>query len=420
MAFSSKRGKLLMMAVLGASGLFVGTATAQENMPHVASTHVPVSTAPMNAPGKYQVKSLAFKLPFRIDPRTHANVQEMHLWSCDDQGVWLIMDRVSPSAGFFTCRVGQDGEYGFSIVTVDGAGKVHPADVSRRPPELLVVVHSGSEAASVPPLSPLISDAPASPPLSLAPQTASTPLPPPIVPPVAPPLSPSVIEKKPLAAKTESLIPLVTDISKTKPGETVEVISETPLTMAGIEHSAATEQAAPGPMPVSTSTTILINSTQVSVDYNINRKGPSGVSKVEIYGTTDGGQSWKRFGEDADRVSPALVTLPGEGIFGLRLTGINGNGFGKPPAVGAQPTTSIEVDTTRPKIQSWSATPIKDGKLEIQWLVLDKNLGNAPVNLYYAHDRGGPWKPLCKKLKGEAVFRGPVPSDATDQLMIRL
>jgi DNA-directed RNA polymerase subunit beta len=30
---------------------------------------------------------------------------------------------------------------------------------------------------------------------------------------------------------------------------------------------------------------ILINNTQVSVDYNINRKGPSGVSKVELIET---------------------------------------------------------------------------------------------------------------------------------------
>jgi hypothetical protein len=407
-----KRGKFLFMVAVGALATLAGTSAAQESMP---------PRPPMNSSGKYQVKSLAFKLPFKIDPRTQANVQEMQLWSCDDKGVWLIMDRVSPAAGFFTCSDVQDGEYGFSIVTVDAMGKTQPGVVSRQPPDLLVVVQSGRDVAA-PPMSPLVTEAPALAP-ARGPALAAAPAAPAAAPPpVSAPELPLAAEKQPAAAiKPECQTPIVPDLPQTAAHETTEVISETPLTITDLEHPPAAEASAPvGPAPVSTSTTILISSTQVSVDYNVNRKGPSGVSKVEIYGTVDGGRTWKRFGEDADRASPADVTLPGEGIFGLRLVGINGNGFGKPPATGAQPTTNIEVDLTRPKIQSWSVAPIKDGKLEIRWLVLDKNLGNCPVNLSYAHDRGGPWKPLCKKLKGEGAYQAAVPADAGDQIAIRI
>lgn len=432
--YSGKHGGLLMSAVLGGLATLAGSSAAQEAMHRMS--HIAHAASPAGA-GKYQVKSLVFKLPFKLDQRTLASMQEMQLWSCDDKGVWMIMDRVSPAAGYFTCRVAQNGEYGFSIVSVDAVGKVTPADVTRRPPELQVVVHSGSQAPALP-LSPLVVDA----------NPVSAPLVSPEAPPI--PLSPlPASAKKPaVSTKTENQPDTgPTQAIATQPmaTETTEIISETPLTMSEIERLAgpevpaspapeagaqpehASQPEAPaltetlsGPAPVSTSTTILINNTQVSVDYNINRKGPSGVSKVEIYGTTDHGCTWKRFGEDADRISPADVTLPGEGTFGLRLVGINGNGFGKPPAAGVQPTTNIEVDSTRPKIQSWKVTPIKNGKLDIQWLVLDKNLGNAPVNLYYAHDRNGPWKPLCRKLKGEANFHGPVPSDAGDQITIRV
>jgi hypothetical protein len=266
--------------------------------------------------------------------------------------------------------------------------------VTRRPPELLVVVRADSEAPALSPLSPLATDVPNNA-HDIAPR----------VPPAA--------EKDAAALKTEP---------KATPGETIEIISELPLTMAEIGRSAqaSSQLGSPsGPAPVITSMT-LINSTQMSVEYNVNRKGPSGVSKVEIYGTTDGGRTWKRFGEDTDGMSPADVTLPGDGVFGLRLVGINGNGFGKPPAAGALPTTNVEVDTIRPKIQSWKVSPIEQGKLEIQWRVLDKNLGNDPVSLYYAHERNGTWKPLCKKLKGEGVFQGAVPADATDQISIRV
>src|SRR5262249_52612440 len=77
----------------------------------------------------------------------------------------------------------------------------------------------------------------------------------------------------------------------------------------------------------------LINTTQATVEYRIDQVGPSGVGKVEIYMTPDNGQTWRRLSEDTAKRSPATITLPGDGVFGIRMVVSNGNGFGgKAPA----------------------------------------------------------------------------------------
>lgn len=388
------RRRALVLSVL--TLVFAGYASAQESTPALAG-----------GSGKYHVKTMVFNLPFKIDPRTQMQVQEMQLWGCDDKANWQIMDRVAPTASCFTCRVPRDGEYGFSIVTLDRQGKLTPGDVTRKPAELIVVVSSGRETANVPPSVPsdLIAVKAEEISESKSPQAKAP-------------------DKKPAPAAAPS--PRAPRTIENLAAESVSVASENSTSLEVENTSAAPELPLPAtttaPRTVSSnaSNVVLINSTQVSIDYNVERKGPTGVSKVEIYGTTDGGLSWKRFCEDADRRSPAEVRLPGEGTFGLRLVGFNGNGFGRPPSPGAQPLTTVEVDLTKPKIQTWKVMPVKNGKLEIHWKTIDKNLGATPVNLFYSQERNGAWKPLVKRQPAEGTYHGSIPADIAEQIHLRL
>ena len=66
--------------------------------------------------------------------------------------------------------------------------------------------------------------------------------------------------------------------------------------------------AAPVPPQAKTAQALprLVNSTRTTLDYKIEGVGPSGVGKVEIWITGDGGKTWNRKSEDPDMISPAV------------------------------------------------------------------------------------------------------------------
>lgn len=166
---------------------------------------------------------------------------------------------------------------------------------------------------------------------------------------------------------------------------------------------------------------ILVNNTHVRIDYKVEKVGPSGIGKIEVYATTDHGQTWKRVGVDTDLTKPIMVDLPGEGVYGIRLVGINGNGIGgKKPVAGDLPTTIIEVDLNGPKVQDWKVTPGKNGVLDIQWNASDKNMGPEPVNLSYRTKANEPWKVMAQKLKNDGHYQWPINRDPAPLYFVRL
>ena len=167
----------------------------------------------------------------------------------------------------------------------------------------------------------------------------------------------------------------------------------------------------------------IINTTHAVLDYRIDQVGPSGVGKVEVYMTTDQGQTWQRLGEDADRRSPVEFDLPGEGLFGIRLAVTNGNGFGGTSAaarrradlldrsryhqpVRAAPARSSRWSPTAPSRSAGSAT--------------DKNLGAEPVNLYYRTRHDGPWQAIARSSRTTACYRWAFPRDAAAQFFVKV
>ena len=82
-------------------------------------------------------------LPIQIDDRVRPTLQEVQLWVKETpQAPWTIKEKVPGTQTFFTYRAARDGEYWFNVVTVDRAGRAIPADVSKEPPGLIVVIDS--------------------------------------------------------------------------------------------------------------------------------------------------------------------------------------------------------------------------------------------------------------------------------------
>jgi hypothetical protein len=456
------------------AGLPPGPAGAQTPAPITPPYVDPVT-------GKQYTKYTHFHLPIKLDDRARASLQHVVLFVKAGQGPWQAEPPVSAQQQRFQYRVPQDGEYWFSVVTVDKLGRQTPPDVTRERPALMVVVDTQPptvevQTASLPGGQPclrcLLKDPnPDYQSIKISyrtPEGAARPLDP-------VPGQPGLFRAPPPEACTGSLHVTAADLARNQvsrdvnlkdltalgsgapgvgaPASGLQQMSASPpaggdLPTPGGMHTAAWPASlrgsnlaeGPNPQPASPETgpqgaTLptpegkpgtpprqVINTKHAAVDYRVDPVGPSGVGKVEVWLTADKGASWQRVGEDPDRRSPAEVDLPGEGLFGIRLVVTNGNGFGgRAPQANDPPHTWVEVDTTPPSAQLRDLEPTTvEGKLEIRWQVTDRNLTDGPINLYYATKREGPWLPIGKGLKNDGFYRWAFPHDAGNQFFVKL
>lgn len=146
----------------------------------------------------------------------------------------------------------------------------------------------------------------------------------------------------------------------------------------------------------------LVNSTEFEFDYELEDTGRWGVAKVELWGTDNGGRSWRRFAIDSDRQSPIHVTTPGEGEYGFRLVVESIGGLdATTPRPGDAPEAVVGVDLESPRV---SLTDFRQGdgyfadQLVIQWRADDAHLKERPIDLFYSNRSSGPWIPIATNL----------------------
>ncbi len=147
----------------------------------------------------------------------------------------------------------------------------------------------------------------------------------------------------------------------------------------------------------------LVNSKRITLNFELKDVGPSGVSAIELWYTTNG-RSWNKYPhrfEDPKQTSISF-DVEGEGLYGISLCAKSGVGLGeRPPQIGDRPQLWIEVDLTKPTVQIQNVlvgNGADKGKLSINWLARDKNLGREPITLSYAEQPQGPWKTFAEKL----------------------
>jgi hypothetical protein len=468
-----------MAALALFAGLTLGGLAARAQMPAVT------------APSKMFTNKQQFRLPFNLDDRERARLREIQLFVKYNGDLWSCKETATPDKKAFTFKAAQDGEYWFSIVTVDRNGRPTPADVAKEPPALIVVVdtqqpdvqlsavpHAGGDCLRCE-----VKDANPDPSrVKLEYQTpdhAWRPLEP-------VPGSPELFRFPDKGQWTGQLRATATDraentctreITWNSPAPAAEAVAAAPAhvdthsdkTVASggpdllpppvrttatpvanppmppappvpsqpIQQVAGREPVPTNPQPVivnnhdaapsreqALANRQILNSTHVVLDYRIDQVGPSGVSKVEVWMTPDEGKSWQRLCEDPDRRSPVEFDLPREGLYGISIIVTNGNSISDPPpSAGSTPDWWIEVDTTRPTAQLQSVHPgtaEEAGSLLITWAASDKNLGDEPVDLYYATSREGPWMTIKRGVRNDGTFRWVAPHDGVGRYYIRM
>jgi hypothetical protein len=160
-----------------------------------------------------------------------------------------------------------------------------------------------------------------------------------------------------------------------------------------------------GPMPPQSRGSLpeiqYVRDGQVAIEFTVERQGPSGIKKIQVYRTLDDGRTWGLYWETPPNqtTSPLKLPLPKEeGLYGFRLVLFSGvdQSVG-PPRTGDKPDIRLQVDRTPPALSLYPPTinPNEANGLLLHYYVYDANLDPKSVSLYWSHQPGGDWKPMA-------------------------
>jgi hypothetical protein len=152
----------------------------------------------------------------------------------------------------------------------------------------------------------------------------------------------------------------------------------------------------------------LTNSRRFSLDYDVESVGPEGLADVELWGTSDGGRTWAKWGSDPDRQSPFDVEVSGESLYGFRVVIIGRSGLASnAPQSGDAADIWVGIDQTRPAARLVSAAygqGATAGKLDIRWEASDQNLTSRPVTLSISDRPDGAFTPIAAGLPNSGQY----------------
>jgi len=305
-----------------------------------------------------------FAIPYqlgRADDPARSPV-EVQLYVSGDRGAhWNLYAKGPPTQSQFMFRAGSDGEYWFTIRTVDRSGQVRPEAI--RGPGLRVIVDTR--------------------------------------PPGAKAAAPRIAEGK---------------------GPAGTAVSSRGIGRAGVEGRSAVETAFPGLPPGERPR--MVNSLLFDLEYEVDSVGPAGIGRIELWGTRDGGKSWRQYPCDRLENRSLRVGVEEEGLYGFRAVATNGAGLGAdPPQSGDLPELWIGVDLTQPSARLVSArqgTDAEAGHLIISWQADDKLLSARPISLAFSESPEGPWTPIVAGLENTGRYAWPIDARLPAQIYIRL
>ncbi|MCU0707779.1 MAG: hypothetical protein MUF23_05765 [Pirellula sp.] len=154
--------------------------------------------------------------------------------------------------------------------------------------------------------------------------------------------------------------------------------------------------------------TLYSNSRQFSLDYAIDNDPGAAIISVELWGTTDQGASWEKWGTDEDRQSPFDIEVEEEGLFGFRMVIVGANGLASHrPLPGDEADAWIRVDTTAPQARMISVLNGKGpdaGSLVIEYLAIDDYFGERPISFFAAATPKGPWQPIAQGARNSSRY----------------
>ncbi|TWU42070.1 hypothetical protein [Novipirellula artificiosorum] len=166
------------------------------------------------------------------------------------------------------------------------------------------------------------------------------------------------------------------------------------------------------------------NSNRFSLEYELEAVGSRGVDSVELYGSTDGGQTWKLWGQDPDKLSPFDIETKEEGVFGFCIVVVSSTGLASPrPLAGEDPDIVVVVDKSAPQVRITGAQygeGDRVGSLVIRYECADANLMARPITLSFSDRVDGPWTTIAAGLRNQGDHVWPADPRLPRQLYLRI
>jgi len=174
-----------------------------------------------------------------------------------------------------------------------------------------------------------------------------------------------------------------------------------------------------GPIPVRHSA-----SRMFSLEYEIESSGLSGISDVELWGTTDRGATWKRWGSDPDRTSPFDIETNHDGDYGFRIVVVSNTGLATPRPLDGEPADIvIVVDTQAPTVRITGAAygqGNQTGHLIIRYQAEDAHLASRPITIAFSESISGPWSTIAAGLTNDGIYAWPADPHLPRQVYLRI
>jgi hypothetical protein len=167
----------------------------------------------------------------------------------------------------------------------------------------------------------------------------------------------------------------------------------------------------------------VVNTPQLNIDYVVEKVGPSGLGRVELWLTQDDGRTWRLFAEDTDLKPPITVELPGPGVYGFTLLVKSRAGLGaRPPQTGEPPQMRVELDTEPPVAQLYApeTDPRQRGALMLSWNATDRNLAASPITLQWAERAEASWQTIAADLPNTGRHSWQLPPNLPYKVYLRL
>ncbi len=326
--------------------------------------------------------------------------------------VWTPAPVPPQLIGTYRFRPMQSGALTMRMQITDGTGS--PATVVKDVPAAAIAAPTTTVAMAPPPM-PVAPPAP--PPVMQSPvvQQANSIAPPP---PVAPlntmpamvsPQPALPVEPMPMPAAQTSIAAPPAIEPPAGPPALAPLRSATDSVTRPIAAPPTPEFAAPASQSTRTSLSeaLHVRDRTVAIDFDVDRRGPSGVKKIEMYYTQDDGQNWVKYSESLNTNPPLQLDLPkADGLYGFCMVLYSGVGQSEgPPQRGDPPHFRLLVDRTLPQVAMYAPVldPNQPNALLLRYKANDANLVPDSVALFWRAQTNQPWQPISPAARHPAA-----------------
>jgi hypothetical protein len=165
-----------------------------------------------------------------------------------------------------------------------------------------------------------------------------------------------------------------------------------------------------------------INYLTFDMGYEVESRGPSGISRLDLWVTRDDGRTWMKWSQHDGKLPSVRVNLNvptnsfPEGSYGFRVVPVSGAGLSeREPVAGDAPDLRVVVDVTPPTLDLFPPTgdPGNPDTLVVQWKATDRNFGEDPITIEWSDRPTGPWQPAAAaEVLQTGVGQMPQPAQA--------